>query len=822
MAFFSEFWGRVLKRILKILKWLSFSLLCLVILVAGVALAVITWPKLVLNDRTLAWAARYAGSHGYAEIKWDEGYLDVSSLSWLKKRVKLDLSGLCVKLPDERLEGCFSRVQLSAAAGLGGFRPRVLELGPVTVLGSRLSMRIPEGSPKGEEQSYDKPSGELIPEFIREARVFPIQIDLSQLRLKIAESEYRGAIQLDSGVEGKSVGLGESAKISVKAQIESLNPGKKPDRMDGEAYLQNPHGFARLETWGMNAKATAQLADKTWVNANIELEPTPGSTQKSLNYNYRLDGGYVPGKPWVARGPLGRVVLVAKGNLSPNAINARLSARAIDLVPSFRRVSVRDCDLSLARRSSETEPGEVKVNCPVYALLPLPPKGFPNIKIPAEMGGTVTVDVLTGAFPPSPDSRVAGRLGVELDPILTPLFEGSGNVMSQVDGIPSEFPRSWKMDTDLGLALKIPRFEVLVKQLEKTPWAIWAPARVLKGSVELATQGRFDANQGSAPVSLQTRLSSENQKLNIDAKGEVTLAQLMPSPKAHLDMDVNLTEVVLELPPLPGLPTPTQPKPDDFPAFAPDSRIKRVSAQGMASHQEVFAFTYSVRIRSPGARPVMLKTEIAKGPVPLGVDVVLSDSLPLSGSLDARAFPFDLFHREVRLERFGLKLKSPSSDSELDGALKIAYTDYTITILVVGTTAKPKVRFMSDPPLPENQILAVLLFGQKLDSLDPEQSEASSKTGDALREGALSLLSLYYLSSLNIQSVDYDPQTGNVELRYSLGEGTSLSVSEGGGEEMVGIRRRLSKRWSITTALNHPGDPTDRSVSTLLEWGMQY
>jgi len=289
-----------------------------------------------------------------------------------------------------------------------------------------------------------------------------------------------------------------------------------------------------------------------------------------------------------------------------------------------------------------------------------------------------------------------------------------------------------------------------------------------------------------------------------------------------LKMDVVLTDVQVQLPPLPEPPSPLSPKVDPFPQLFPDGRIHKPITNYVKKPNS--NFSYDVAVRTLDARPIQLRgmPHVAKAPIPVSVNLQLSDRSPPSGDVRVLGFPVELFKQKMRVERFNLALRNPAKDSELDGALSTRQGDYTFTVLVLGTTAKPQVHFMSDPPLAEDQILAVMLYGQKLESLDPDQSSSVGNTQAALVSGAMTLGALYYLSGLPIQRIDYDPKTKAVGVTVSLGEGTSLNVADTGGQESVGIRRRLSRRWAVTTRLDNPADPTDRTMTALLEWAYQY
>jgi hypothetical protein len=88
----------------------------------------------------------------------------------------------------------------------------------------------------------------------------------------------------------------------------------------------------------------------------------------------------------------------------------------------------------------------------------------------------------------------------------------------------------------------------------------------------------------------------------------------------------------------------------------------------------------------------------------------------------------------------------------------------------------------------------------------------------------LDLASLYLLASTPVESVGYDPQTGAVSARFRIASGTSLNVSKSQQEDMesIGIRKRIGSNWSIVTQQGNPADPTDKSVSALLQWSHRY
>lgn len=796
---------RFLKRALGIVG-------SLILLLVAAVLVVLARPQLVINDHRLPLVSRLLAREG-VKLEWRDGHIGIESLGLLEKRIVLKFTNLCVRAPAQGLDACFDHAELTGAGGWIDGALRITELGPVNILGKEVAYAPRESKDSKESKPDDAKRGSPFPDFISRARVLPIRVRLPKWRVESGDSSLAGGIDLDS--QASSSG---SARIGVVADATLVSSSSENQLFEVKALLQNPNGFFETEGWKLGLDGKVRLADGTRATANLKLDPRPGP----MAYSYQLRADY--------RRASIRVNARMAGEIDPDHFLAKIEADGRGLFEALPHAWIKGCEVKLSRQGSETRPGALKMDCPVYAEVPVVPKGFPIIALPATAGVHLIADLQSGAFPPTADAMVDGKVSLELDPILSPVFAGGGKVESQIAGIPSKFPDRWKMDTDLGLRLRITSYEKLVKHLSNTPYDVWAPLRVLKGHVDLVLQGRFDANSGSAPMQLSTRLASDNQVLNLDAGGQLKIKRLRPSPKIDLSMDVILTEVKLELPPLPELPRAGDFTPDPVPQLLPDNRflsaMDKQDARQKAGIVEEPLFTYDVRIHTLNeSKPVRLVTSQIKESIPLSVNLVLKSEAPVGGGIRIQSFPIQLFRREVEFEHLTVSLRQPSKDSELDGRIVVPYTQYTITILILGTTDKPQIKFLSDPPLPDDQIIAALIFGKPIDALDPDQQQSVGSTRAALRQGALSLIALRYLSSLNIESMDYDPGTKTASLKYRLAEGTTLNVSQGtgGGQPSAGIRKRLTKHLAVTTTLNNPS-PTqsDRTVSTFLEWAYQY
>jgi len=129
----------------------------------------------------------------------------------------------------------------------------------------------------------------------------------------------------------------------------------------------------------------------------------------------------------------------------------------------------------------------------------------------------------------------------------------------------------------------------------------------------------------------------------------------------------------------------------------------------------------------------------------------------------------------------------------------------------------------SEPPLPQEQLMAALLYGQPLDSLDPESQSSVGNAQAALADGVLNLASIFALASTPIQSVGYDPQKGVATMKVRIAEGTSLNLGASSSEiQEIGVRKKIGSHWSVSTQVENDPITSDRTVSAFLEWALRY
>jgi hypothetical protein len=524
----------------------------------------------------------------------------------------------------------------------------------------------------------------------------------------------------------------------------------------------------------------------------------------------RFSAGGVSGTADLARGILradarvDRLRIAARGPFRPAPVARRLDADLrLSVAGIDDRVSARSCRITTRERDAA---GELALDCAFVARVRLPSSSkLPTLRPPDSVSGRIRAELRTSAWIPDPAERVHGTVAVVLDPLRSRAaeVEGRAETRARVDGVPTDDPSLWKIEGEAAASLEARRFEVFVAALDPTPWAVPAPFNALQGVIRLDLRTLIRGFSIEGPLQLRTRLVSAGQLLDVDATSLVRVGE-----GTRVVVDVVLTDVQLALPKL-ELAAP--------PRIFPDSRIARRQEAGELGVGE--PPRYRIRVRTPRGRPLRLLSNFAREPVPVRLSVALDDGREARGTAEVLRFPLRAFRRDAELESFRVDLKT----RQIAGSIKVRYTDYTVTIAIAGTLDRTEVRLSSEPPVPEQQLIAVLLFGREIDELDPDQTASVGSTRAAIADGALNLASLYALAATPVESVGYDPRNGVFSAKVRLGLGTSLNVGAGAGElEYVGIRRRLSRFWTLTTDLAHPTGREDRAVSAFLEWIHRY
>ncbi|MEO1153986.1 MAG: translocation/assembly module TamB domain-containing protein, partial [Pseudomonadota bacterium] len=201
-----------------------------------------------------------------------------------------------------------------------------------------------------------------------------------------------------------------------------------------------------------------------------------------------------------------------------------------------------------------------------------------------------------------------------------------------------------------------------------------------------------------------------------------------------------------------------------------------------------------------------------------GLEAELGGGLRLRGTTDA-IIPDGQFNLiRGRLDILGQRLVLTEGRATLEGDFDptlffVAETDaedVTVRIIVEGQASEPRIRFLSDPDLPEDEVLARLLFGRGIDTLSPLQAAQLASAVATLAgqggEGIVSRLRRNFgLDDLDVTTDD----DGNVAVRAGayLSDNVYTDVTVGGeGTAEVNLNLDLTPSITVKGGVDSEGE----------------
>ncbi len=326
----------------------------------------------------------------------------------------------------------------------------------------------------------------------------------------------------------------------------------------------------------------------------------------------------------------------------------------------------------------------------------------------------------------------------------------------------------------------------------------------------------INAMEGSLVVTLGTDRAKRAEDVKMLVRTDVDLAGAKQFLKFHLDsnfdfdtkakkpgpfvLGVDFEKVLLKLPRLEKNKMPPQFKPDPRFYRASDLKKEKNKKRKKTAAQKKRE-DLSMKLQASAEDPLQIKTNVLDEVLKLYFDLQFDEGKIDTGFIQTLPLKTEIFRRKVSINSVRINFHEPV-EPDLKAVVDFLLPEYTITLNLEGPLSKPRTAFSSKPPLPEDDIIAVLLFGRPLEDLDAEDKTASKTTSQIISQGLLSLSVLYFFAGSPIQSIGYDPATKEVSAQVGLGRRNSLRVSsEGKGVSGAGLRHSLGKGWYIDSSI---------------------
>ena len=193
-----------------------------------------------------------------------------------------------------------------------------------------------------------------------------------------------------------------------------------------------------------------------------------------------------------------------------------------------------------------------------------------------------------------------------------------------------------------------------------------------------------------------------------------------------------------------------------------------------------------------------------------------SRPLAVSGRIETKSGSYRLRGKTFVVERGFADFSGRADlDPDLDLRARHRVRQISIFALIGGRASAPTIRLESDPPYPEHDVLALLLFGRTRQELDSAQAGAlQSVLTETAGGAALAELSQRLAIPLPIDSLDV--KTSETSSAPTIGVGRYVSEDIyvrygqdiGSGESDVRVDWKFAPRWTIESGASSRGDST--------------
>lgn len=826
-----------LRAVKGLLRILGVLLLTVVVSIVTFLVFFIATPDISLDSGQVRWIAeRVLPSSVLLTFRNAQVRVLRPEGMWLAKHLVIKTEGLCARYEMEAVRTCFDDIDIGATAGWGGkplagesdSMPRLISIDPIRMLGGQVQIDA-DAFPKSEEK--EDQGGISVVDLLRKQILPKWKIEGSRIELKdfVFQSggeRYQAAFDLTTQQNGET----------LRAALHHLVSSSGDLKASGLIRVTRPGDWLETEKAAKNEKSHW----KVWADADVDLAG-PARVQAKADANiydwqtldFRL-GSHWKGVPAVREARL-------EGALHKDAFDGRTSVKFGNLGSEVRMLDFVNCavDANLATKVGGLECGPETVRLKVRERSLIQRRGLYTF------APQFNFRITRLAFGDQKEAEFTLDLGLSHLGFLGLRTQLAGTVWQSAE-------QGLRYNVNGTSDLVANQFQGVVNLLRKTPYAIPAPLNVLNGLISLHVGLELNEKNGSVSYSLVPELDSKFQSVHMDVSGTTRLSMEGKGLSTSTEAAIQISKLHFSAPRI-DLRIPPQILPDS--RFGP-IRIKGGDFVKPKKEQAGPPMDFKLRIVTTRPNAIQVATNLTKSPIPVSLDLIYEERAPkrlpeqkppsrapasildkpirtvaenkkpepgtpppaIRGVVQIGETPIDLFRRNAVLERLKVELL-PDGRQKIDGVAKVHYLEYDINVLLQGLVSDPQVKFSSSPPLEDDQILSVLLFGRPFNELDEDQKTSISSVNSAFADAALGLSSLYLFATTPIESIGYDPEKQAVTARLGLGGGTTLQVESGGDSlSAVGFRKKLSRDIFLRSDVETIANTGKRTVSAFVEW----
>lgn len=403
-----------------------------------------------------------------------------------------------------------------------------------------------------------------------------------------------------------------------------------------------------------------------------------------------------------------------------------------------------------------------------------------------------------------------GDFNVKIESLENRLFTANLAAHIKLDKDHSDYIVEPRFDS----TFEIRSFQGLRQFLDAKNVIVPSPFDVLDGTIKASARATVDHNDKliKSPVDIAIELKSQSQTVSLTTSLMFELSRDFKALDIHVQALIK--ELKVELPPLdPVL---------GIPALTRDSRVQMQPVKEVKT-ESGFRVRAFFNVKTVSAGSVKLLSKLADPYVPITLDVNNNAQGESNGFVRFEPFAITYLRRKINVERLQITLsEDDKNDFPVGGRFRIDQTSYRIFADVGGTTSSPIVQLNSEPFLPRNEIISVLLYNRTSDNLVSADSETVGSFEAALADRAIGLFGLWAFASTPIRSFSYNAvthvYTATVELADGLTAGVGTNWERNASLE---VRKRVSRRWVLTASWS-PNQANEQIGKLVLQWEKRF
>lgn len=374
----------------------------------------------------------------------------------------------------------------------------------------------------------------------------------------------------------------------------------------------------------------------------------------------------------------------------------------------------------------------------------------------------------------------------------------------------------------LNYTVLVKSFQGVRKFLDSNNYMIPAPFDILEGEVQLTGSGPVKLLETSYEYQSQlaAKLSSQAQNVNLTIESDLKLDKQFRS--ADLQVNAKIQKFRVELPPLDPL--------GGMPRVVPNARLIRKppppppAAAGGGKKANPFRFTFAINVETENPGAIELLHRFFEPHFPVTLNLLRNAQSENRGFIQAEPFTIVYLRRRVELEKMRIDL--PNAEDEpmnVDGRFKIRQTNYDIFVHIKGDTRSPSLTLTSDPYLPQDQIISVLLYDRTNDQLVAADAQTAGSFQSAVADRAIGLFGLWAFATTPIKSFSYNPATKVYTATVALSDDTTVGVgSDWEDATNFELRKRVSRQWVLMATWTPATHDSEAQSKLVLQWEKRF